>query len=195
MAFRMAGSYVGACPCRQSCPCAYDAENTAPDGKCHPALVFRLDEGNLGDLDLSGAHFALFIDLRNKISAGNWKVGVVVDEAATQEQAAAIERIVSGQEGGAFGELAALVGEFLGLERAAITFSDGERPKVSVAGMAEMEFQPYVGQDGTPTIVKNAMFGFSPEYQIGRAKGSRSNAFNLSCEFEHGEGGDYEWVA
>jgi hypothetical protein len=64
----------------------------------------------------------------SNLTAGNWKVGVVVDDAASDEQTQTLERILSGQEGGTFGELAQLMTEFLGTERGAVSFSDGETP-------------------------------------------------------------------
>jgi hypothetical protein len=194
MAYRIAGNYVLACNCRQICPCACDVAPTAPDGMCHVALVFGIDNGNLDNLDLSGVNFALYFDIRNKLSAGGWKAGLVVDEGASEEQASAVERIVSGSEGGPFGNLSGLMGEYLGTERAPVTISNGEAPKGSVGGMTEIEFEGYTGPDGKPTLVKNAMFGFSPEYRIGLGKGS-SSGFGLDFQAEHGEAASYEFAS
>jgi hypothetical protein len=194
MAYRIAGTYVLSCNCRQVCPCSFDVAPTAPDGICHVAVVFRVDQGSLDDVDLTGANYALYFDIRNKLSAGGWKLGLVVDEAASEEQASALERIIRGSEGGPFGDLAGLMGEFLGTKRARVTVSDGEAPKGSVEGMTEIEFEGYVDHDGNPTTVKNAMFGFVPEYKIGRGKG-RSSGFGLDYESEFGESADYEFAS
>jgi hypothetical protein len=194
MAYRIVGNYVLSCNCRQTCPCSFDVPPTAPDGICHIGLVFGVEEGNLDDLDLAGANFALYLDIRNKVSAGGWKVGLVVHEGASDEQASAIERIVSGSEGGPFGDLSGLIGEFLGTERASVQISNGQAPRASVGGKTEIEFEAYTGPDGNPTTVKNAMFGFAPEYKIGRGKG-RSSAFGMEYEAEYGEAAAYEFAS
>ena len=194
MAYRLAGNYVTSCNCRQVCPCSFDVAPTAPDGICHVAFVFGVDEGNLDELDLTGANFALYMDIRDKVSAGGWKVGMVVDGEASDEQVSALERIITGSEGGPFGDLSGLVGEFLGIKRAPVKISDGHAPKASVGGMTEIEFEGYAGRDGNPTTVKNAMFGFAPEVKIGRGKGS-SSGFGLDYQAEYGEAAAYEYAS
>jgi hypothetical protein len=74
----------------------------------------------------------------------------VVDDAASDEQTQA-ERILSGQEGGTFGELAQLITEFLGTERGTVSFSDGETPTGAVGGRTEVNFEPSRGVDGLPS--------------------------------------------
>jgi hypothetical protein len=152
-----------------------------------------VDEGSLDDLDLTGVNFALYFDIRKRLSAGGWNLGLVVDDKASEEQASGLERIVTGAEGGPFADLKGLVGEFLGTKRAAITVSNGEAPKVSVEGMTEVEFEAYIGPDGSPTTVKNAMFGFSPEYKIGRGKG-HSSGFGMDYQANYGEAAAYEFA-
>jgi hypothetical protein len=194
MAWRIAGPYVGACSCNLICPCAVDGTPTDPSGKgeCRGAVVFRIEQGNFDNVDLSGVNFAFYLMLPSNLTSGDWKVGIVVDEGASDEQAQSVERILSGQVGGAFGELAQFFGEYLGMERAAVTFSDGDTPSASVAGRSEMRFEPLRGVDGTPTTIKMALFGFAPEYRIGRASG-RSDAFGLSSEFIYGEAANFEF--
>src|SRR5918992_2582245 len=82
MTYRIAGTYVTSCNCRQVCACNLDVAPTAPDGICHVAFVFRVDQGNLNDVDLTGANFALYGEIPSKPSAGNWKVGLVVHDGA-----------------------------------------------------------------------------------------------------------------
>jgi hypothetical protein len=153
-----------------------------------------VDQGNLDDLDLTGAKFGLYLDIRNKLSAGGWKVGMVVDQGASEEQVSGLERILSGEEGGPFGDFKPLIGEYLGTKRAAITMSDGESPKASVEGMTDIEFEGYTGPDGSPTTVKNAMFGFAPEFKIGRSKG-HSSGFGLDYQANFGEAAAYEFAS
>jgi hypothetical protein len=154
--------------------------------------MFHIAQGSSDDMDLSGIDFAFYNYFPARLSAGNWRVGFVVDEAASPEQAQALERILSGQEGGTFGELAPLIGEYLGMERGSVRVSDGDTPRGSVAGKTEVRFEPSRGVDGAPTTVKNAAYGFAAEYRIGTAAG-RSDAFGLAFDSSYGEHADFEY--
>ena len=192
MAYTIAGTYVAACNCKLVCPCPVDGPPTGANDECIGSAVFAIRRGNLDDVDLSGVNFAFYNHFPSNLSAGNWKVGIVVDEGASDEQAQALERIVSGQEGGPFGEFAALVGDYLGMERAGVTFSDGDTGSGEVAGKTRFSFEGFRGLDGSPTTERNAMFGFAPEFRIGRASG-QSNAFGLSFDASYGEMAEFEF--
>jgi hypothetical protein len=178
MAYTMSGTYAAACSCLEVCPCPMDGTPVDPNGKgeCRGYALFQIREGSLDDTDLGGVSFALYNFFPQHLSAGNWKVGIVVDDAASDEQAQAIEKILSGSEGGVFGDLAALIGEYSGMDRQPITMSDGDTPSVKIGSRAEYSMEPYRGVDGNPVTVKNAPFGFAPEFRIGKATG-RGDAY------------------
>src|SRR5215210_6877102 len=115
MAWRMSGTYVATCSCQLLCPCPTDNPPTGPDGQCRGLAIFHIADGSLDDTDLSGVTFAFANLFPSNLTAGNWKVGVVVDEGASDEQTSAVERILKGEEGGPFADFAALYGEFLGV--------------------------------------------------------------------------------
>ena len=102
------------------------------DNECKGFLVFSVRDGNLDDTDLSGVNFALFNHFPSNLTAGNWKVGIVIDNDASDDQAQAIETITRGDAGGPFGDLANFYGEFLGVERDTVTYTDGDNPSASV---------------------------------------------------------------
>lgn len=193
MAWRMSGTYVASCSCQLVCPCPVDNPPTGPDGQCRGLAVFHIAQGNLDDTDLSGVTFAFCNLFPSNLTAGNWKFGVVVDEGASDEQAGAVERILKGEEGGPFGDFAPLYGEWLGLERAAVAFSDGDRPSGSI-GDVSYTFEPLAGPEGSgsQTTVRNAPFGFAPEFRVGKAPTS-SNVFGIEFEGVYGETADYEF--
>jgi hypothetical protein len=194
VAWRIAGTYVASCSCNLICPCPVDGTPTGPGGECKGFLVFSVKEGNLGDTDLSGVNFALYNHFPSNLTAGNWKIGIVVDEGASDEQAQVLERILKGEEGGPFGELSNFYGEYVGMDRDSVTFSDGDRPSASVGSSSEVSFAPLEGPDGSPTTVKGAMFGFAPEFKIGRGPG-KSDRFGLSYEPIYGESADFEFAS
>jgi hypothetical protein len=193
MAWRLAGTYVSNCSCRLVCPCAVDGPPTGPDGKCHGTIVFNVREGNLDGQDLAGSTLAMYFFVPKTLSAGDLKLGVIVDESASEEQVQALERIFKGDEGGQFADFAALTSEWLGAQRGRVSFSDGDAPSAEIAG-ASINFEPLKDAQGTTTTVKNAMFGFAPEFKIGKSSG-RVEAFGDQWENVYGESADFEYTS
>jgi hypothetical protein len=73
-------------------------------------------------------------DTPKVMTEGNWRLGVYVDDQASDEQLDKLVKVFGGQLGGPMGALAPLVGEVLGVERAAIEVTDdGLRHSVRVA--------------------------------------------------------------
>src|SRR5215211_2114492 len=131
----------------------------------------------------------------SNLTAGNWKLGIVVDADASDEQANALERIFKGDEGGPFADFAALTDEWLGMERAPVSFSDGDRPSGAI-GDSSWTFEPLEGPEGSnaQSTVRNAAFGFAPEYRIGRAPG-RVSALGIEFDAIYGETAEYEFAS
>jgi hypothetical protein len=193
MAWRISGTYLAACNCNPLCPCPVDGPPSSEDGQCRGVGVFHVADGNLDDVDLSGVTAALINHFPSNLTSGGWKLGIMVDDSASAEQASAIERIFAGQEGGPFADFAALTEEWLGMERGSVSFSDGDRPTGSVTGV-DYGFEPLAGPEGsgTQTTVRNAAFGFAEEYRVGKSSGHFDN---LGIEFDanYGETADYEF--
>lgn len=196
MSYTISGNYVASCSCAVVCGCPVDASPRDARGgsECRGVAVFHVDEGRLDDVDLSGTDFAFYNLFPANLTSGGWTVGVVVDTAASDAQAQALERILSGQEGGPFGELAQFIGTYRGMERGAVRLADGDKPSLTVEGRSEVQYEPALGLDGSPTVVKNAMFAFAPEYTIGRTTG-RSEAFGLTFEPDYGEAAQFTYAS
>jgi hypothetical protein len=154
--------------------------------------VFHVDKGRLGDVDLSGVDIALLNHFPSNITAGNWTMAIVVDESLSDEQAEAVERILSGQEGGPFAEFAPLIGKFAGLSRGKVSFSGGDKPSASVSGVGDLSIEPATGPDGGPTTVNNAMFGFAPTFTVGRGSG-QADILGTSVELKYAESALFEY--
>jgi hypothetical protein len=189
MAYRIAGRYIASCNCLPICPCPVDSKPTTPDGECRGILIFAVKEGSLDDVDLSDVKVVLYNHFPANLTAGNWKVGIVVDEAASDDQAQALEKIFSGEAGGPFGEFKPLIGEYMGMQRGRVT---ADEKSGSVSGLGDFQFEPFTGPDGSPTKVASAMFGFAPEYTIGKASG-RGDVLGKTVEMAYGESADFEF--
>lgn len=194
MSWEMTGTYLGNCTCQLICPCPVDGMPTGPNGECRNLNVFHIEKGNLDDTDLSGVNFAFVGWFPMNLSAGGWKVGAVVDQSASAAQVSALETILRGQAGGPFGDLAGLYGEWVGLDRAAVTFTDGDRPSGSVSDKAHITFEPLPGPDGGVTTVKNAMYGFAPEFRIGKGPG-HVQLFEQEYDGVYGETSDFMFAS
>jgi hypothetical protein len=155
--------------------------------------VFDVSKGNLDDVDLSGTKIGLVNIFPSNLSAGNWTVGVVVNDDASDEQLDAIDKIMRGKEGGPFELFASLYGKYLGTERGEITFSAGDKPSFSIRGNS-FTFEPLPGPEGsdTQTTVKNAAFGFAPEFRVGKTSG-HSDVFDIEYDAVYAETAEYEF--
>jgi hypothetical protein len=193
MAYKLSGNFVGHCDCQLVCPCAFDGPPTGRDGECRGLLVFGIKEGNLDDLDLSRVNVAMGYMAPSNISSGNLKLGIVVDEGASDDQTDALERIFKGDEGGVFGEFVPLVGEWLGVDRAAISFSDGDEPSAKIGG-TDVNFEAFKDGEGNLTKVSNGAFGFAPVFTIGKSSGS-SGILGESFEASYGEAAEFEYTS
>jgi hypothetical protein len=154
--------------------------------------VHDVTEGNLDDIDLSGVKVVMEYMSPSNISAGNLKIGLVVDTSTSDEQADALERIFKGDEGGLFGEFAPLFGEWAGVTRADISFSGGDEPSATI-GDVDVNFTAFRGGDGGLTTVSNAMFGFAPVFTIGQSSGT-SKIFGEPFDPNYGEAAAFEYA-
>jgi hypothetical protein len=192
MAYTLKGTYELACNCRVLCPCNVDGVPTGEGDQCHGVAVYEVREGNLDDTDLSGVWFAFAYYLPSNPSSGNWKIGVTVDDSASDAQSEALDRIFSGQEGGPFAEFAPLIGEYSGVERGSVSGSHGDAPSGSIAGIGDFSIELSRGPNGEPTTLSNAMFGFGPVLKVGKGSG-RLNVFGSSHDAGYAESAEYEY--
>jgi hypothetical protein len=192
MAYTIKGTYELACNCRLLCPCNVDGVPTGEGDQCHGVAVYAVREGNLDDIDLSGVSFALTYYVPSNPSSGNWKVGAIVDDGASDGQAQAIDRILSGQEGGPFAEFVPLIGEYTGIERGSVSGSHGDAPSGSIDGVGDFTIELLRGPDGKPTTLSNAMFGFAPVLNLGKGSG-RLNVYGSSHDAGYAESAEYEY--
>ena len=79
---------------------------------------------------------AAIADTPKVMTEGNWRLGLFIDERASDDQFDKLAKVFSGQLGGPMAALAPLVGEVLGVERATIDIDDdGLVHRVRVSAM------------------------------------------------------------
>jgi hypothetical protein len=68
--------------------------------RCRLVLVFHVDSGEVEGVEVSGLSVAVLVDAPQIMADGNWRVGMLMDAAASQEQAEKLGAVFSGQLGG-----------------------------------------------------------------------------------------------
>ena len=112
------------CSCELMCPCNTSLDHGATYDFCRVTLVFNILQGAVESTDIAGRKVALIADTPKVMTDGNWRVGVFIDDGATDAQFDQLIKVFSGQLGGPMAGLAPLIGEMLGVERAAIEVDD-----------------------------------------------------------------------
>mgnify|MGYP001035808401 CR=1 FL=1 len=103
--YRVKGVFLETCNCDAGCNCNFGG---FPDhGSCEALIGIRVDEGNFGDVDLSGVKVVLAVKWPKAIHEGNGAAAVFIDESASEEQVGGIATILTGQAGGMPWELLA----------------------------------------------------------------------------------------
>ena len=161
MAYKLEGSILEVCDCQVLCPCWI---GEAPDnGTCQSALAYHVDRGTIDGVDVSGLTLATNVFIPGTPLAGNWRAQIFVDDRATKEQEAALLSVFTGKQGGPVADLAALIGEVVGVERAPITFEVKEgRGTLRIGETTEAIMEPYRGPSGKPTTLVDSIFSTIP---------------------------------
>jgi hypothetical protein len=202
MAWRIDGTYFENCSCDMVCPCTTSGLSMPADyERCRVVLVFHVASGDIEGVDVKDLTVAVVADTPPLMSDGNWRVGLFMDQKASEEQAGKLAGVFSGQLGGPMGMVAPLVGEMLGLEVAPIDYvDDGRRHRVRIGDAVDIEIEDFV-PPATPKGEVSKLTGmFHPANStltIARATASRVNAFGLefSNEGKNGHSAPFSWAA
>src|SRR5262245_13939168 len=145
--WHVSGQYYETCSCDYVCPCILGGLAVKPTkGTCTVAMAFQVERGQFGDVSLVKLGFLVLGLTPEAMGNGNWQVGLVVDERATEEQRNALGAIASGAAGGPMAALSGLIGKFLGMQVAAIRFDrDGHTWSVDAADAVKMSATAAMG--------------------------------------------------
>lgn len=160
--YELEGTLLEACSCGVLCPCWIGED---PDGgACDAFNAYHFDRGTIRGIDVSGLNFVRVVHIPgNVLTPASWKQVVFIDERASDDQRVAILDAYDGKLGGPLADLAGLIGETLGVERAAITHEvhDG-RGKLTIGDVVHSEMHPYTGPDGSTTTLRDSLFSTVP---------------------------------
>jgi hypothetical protein len=190
VAWNLAGSYVETCSCELMCPCNLSLDHGATYDFCRVTLVFNIQEGEIEGTDIAGRRVALIADTPKVMTDGNWRLGVYVDDQAGEDQFDKLVQLFGGQLGGPMGALAPLVGEVVGVERAAIEVTDdGLRHSVRVGDTIDFEIEdivPFGVESGQPVRFNGMFHPVGSDLTMAEARRTRIDAFGISYEGKTG---------
>src|SRR5918996_5082612 len=192
MAWKLQGQYFENCSCDVPCPCTISLDLGADYDRCQVLLVFHIDSGEVEGVDVSGLTVAAVGDTPKVMSEGNWRLGVLIDDKASDEQADKLGAVFSGQLGGPMEALGPLVGEQLGVERVPMEVShDGGTHSIKIGDDGEIEVQeivPFGKENGEPARLVGVFHPAGEDLTIARATKSHVSAFGIDFAFEGGSG-------
>ena len=200
MAWNLKGSYAETCSCELMCPCNLTLDHGATYDFCRATLAFHIREGEVDGVDVRGRRVVTIIDTPKVMTDGNWRLGMFVDDQATDEQFDKLVKVFGGQLGGPMAMLAPLVGEVVGVERAAIEISDdGLRHSVRVGDVIEFEVEdivPFGKEDGQPVRFDGMFHPVGANLTMAEARLSRIDAFGIRYEGRTGlSTAEFSWAA
>jgi hypothetical protein len=188
--WKISGDYFEACNCDSVCPCPTSGLAARPTkGSCDAGLVFHVERGAHGPTTLDGLNFAVLLHTPGPMIAGNWTVGVIVDERATAAQREALVAIGSGQGGGPMSALGPPVGNFAGVEAKAIRIErDGMRRSVSIPGVLDLAVEGIPGASpAEPIYLDNVGHPAASRLALAKASRSHMHAFGINWDDTSGK--------
>ena len=200
MAWNLKGTYFETCSCDLMCPCNMSFDHGATYDYCRVTLVFNITEGEIEGTDVSGLKVAAIADTPKVMTEGNWKLGMFIDEQASDEQMEKLIAVFGGQKGGPMETLAPLVGEMVGVERAPIEIvEEGLNHSVRIGSAVDFEIEdivPFGIETGEPVRLTGMFHPVASEFNAAEAKRSNIDAFGISYEGKTGiSTSNFSWAA
>ena len=199
MAWNLDGTYFETCSCELMCPCNLSFDHGATYDYCRVVLVFNIATGEIEGTDVSGRKLAIIADSPKVMTEGGWRLGVLIDEDATDEQVEKLAAVYGGQKGGPMEGLAPLIGEMLGVERARFEVTeDGLRHSAKIGDGIDFEVEdivPFGIETGQPARLVGVFHPVSSELTAAEAKRSSINAFGIQYEGKTGLSAPFSWAA
>ena len=199
MSWSIEGTYFETCSCELMCPCNFSFDHGATYDYCRVTLVFDIREGEVEGTDVGGRMLAVVADTPKVMTEGNWRLGMFVDDGASDEQVQKLTAVFSGQVGGPMAGLAPLIGEVLGVERAPIeVVEDGLSHSVRIGEAIDFEVEdivPFGVETGEPARLAGVFHPVASELTAAEAKRSKISAFGIEYEGKSGLSAPFSWAA
>lgn len=181
------GELILNCNCTVFCPCVVSLGDHPPtEGHCQAWVGIRIDEGSFDGEPLDGLKVALLMDIPGKMARGNWKAAAYIDETASEAAFDGLVRIFSGGARGTTGLFKLLVSEFLGAERAPVTYeTEGKTRRLVVGKKIHGEVTPISGKNpDEEVVVSNTEYWMGTDITVAKADKGRVRAYGRVWDFD-----------
>jgi hypothetical protein len=137
-------------------------------------------------VDVAGCDFIRVLDIPGKLLVPeSWRQVFVVDVRASDAQVASIVAAYTGALGGPLADLARLVGETLGIERATISYAVAQGAgTLRAERLVSVALTPFVGADGTVTTLHDSLMSTMPRAPAYIARAERHTVSLAKYGFE-----------
>ena len=196
MAWRITGTDLGPCSCDLGCPCILGATE-GDRGWCSAVRLYDIQSGDVDGVDVSGTKVVLVADWPSGFLAGNGTGRLYFDPGVSQEQRDALEALITGQRGGVFEIIGALVPNFLPSGEATVTIQVDEEgtTQAAVGDIGVVVVKPLRGPQGDFTRLLHGAAAFRDDLILADGTGTYFRAPEMR-EWEsggHGERVDFDW--
>jgi hypothetical protein len=187
MAWKIEGTYFENCNCDWVCPCSVTSFALPATGdRCNVILNYHVTSGQVDGVDVSGRSVSIVADAPKNMLEGNWRVGVIIDDKASKEQADKLAGVFSGQMGGPMAALSPLIGEVLGIEQQPIDYKDdGHRHTVRIGHDIAVDVEDFTAEGLSETTkLSGVAHPSNSTLTIARPTSSRIKAFGMDFKNE-----------
>lgn len=201
MSWNLNGTYFENCNCDVICPCiSSPTMGPADQDTCDVMLAYHIDDGSIEGIDVSGRDVIMIARAPAIMSSGGWKVVLVIDDKASDQEAEVLGRVFAGQAGGPPAALGALVGEVLGIERAPVSYTnDGLRHSVTAGDLVDVAIADYVPapEQDEPMKLTGVAHPVASTLTVARAERGRVRAHGLEWDNtgKNGHAAPFSWSA
>ena len=153
--WQVKGIYNEACASEGHCPYYFGRDK---EGGCRYFMVFRIQEGTVNDVDLSGTTVVYLGDLPHSTYAEVMEKGsegaIYINDNATPEQRKVLDILAVNALGGA------IMKKVLGIQYVTIDIEEGEDSVHVKMPSGEMKMQLTKSHDGNPVRLENVTLPF-----------------------------------
>jgi hypothetical protein len=168
-------------PATPVCPCNTSALTQPADKDyCRVILAFHVDSGEIEEVAVADRSVVILIDAPGEMSRGDWKLGLIIDDGASDEQAEKLRAFFAGAIPSPLAAVSPMVGEVLGVEGLPIDYvHDGLNHSVSVgSGAASVAMEDHVHEGmSEPAKLDNVALPWGPTLTVSRVSESTVNLF------------------
>lgn len=185
MSWHLSGTYVENCNCDVVCPCGGSGFALPADNdRCVVLLAFHIDDGEIDGTDVGDLGLAILADTPGQMTDGNWRIGALIDDRATEEQANLLLGVFGGHMGGPMEHFAPLIGEVVGHDTAAFTWVENDHHhSLRIGDAVDLETEDFVLEGATePLRMTGVAHPANSTLALGRAVRSRIAAFGISLD-------------